>query len=768
MFGVIFAILAILGACTGDDGPPGPTGPAGPPGPPGPTGHVGPAGPTGPQGPAGTLPTTPTPTPVSVSAGPDKSAAPEETLTLQASIVIDDGSTLSGYQWEQTAGLPVQIISGAASDALTIQLDTADSYRSYLLETLEPLDRFGVQPIDPHSLEAAEVATFQVTATTSSGTYKDSTNVSAELAYAVSIGLDNVPINVPVLLRAKSQDTYDWTMHSPAFSEASLDNTTMQFPTFVPDVSGKYTLTEAISGTTFVVYAGNWEGIIAGVDSHGDPTVNVECLACHNNVAAPDEFTSWTQTGHAHIFIKNIDNPAGHWSLSCASCHSVGYNPEADNGGFDEAIIAEGWTVPHGAVGNFAGMIKSYPETAQMANIQCENCHGPQDSDAHMEGSPRISVSADLCGSCHGEPPRHARFQQWEESGHANLELAIEEATVENRGATASHCGRCHSGQGFLAWIDQGDLTQRIQGADGDATVDELSAMGLTIDTVEAQTCAVCHDPHDEGMSSGDPNTATVRISGDTSMLPAGYEAIGVGRGAICIACHNTRNGAHNDGTGDPTSYSAPHVAAQGDVLMGENAYFVSVGTRSKHSYLADTCTTCHMERTPPPAELSYALGGTNHSFAASTAICSDCHGAYDGGTLQASIEAQLERLAEQMGAYLLNKLPDQLQIINKDNIVSLMPTEPHGQQGYEIIFKQPVSFTYSPEGETSHTISITTAQVQLGNITNDGENAVIAPSDPLVKAGWNYFLLEGDGSGGIHNPSFVQAVLNATINALK
>jgi hypothetical protein len=33
-----------------------------------------------------------------------------------------------------------------------------------------------------------------------------------------------------------------------------------------------------------------------------------------------------------------------------------------------------------------------------------------------------------------------------------------------------------------------------------------------------------------------------------------------------------------------------------------------------------------------------------------------------------------------------------------------------------------------------------------------------------MVRAGWNYFLVEGDQSKGLHNPSFVNAVLNATV----
>ena len=52
-----------------------------------------------------------------------------------------------------------------------------------------------------------------------------------------------------------------------------------------------------------------------------------------------------------------------------------------------------------------------------------------------------------------------------------------------------------------------------------------------------------------------------------------------------------------------------------------------SVGQRSKHSLVTDTCTGCHMVLSPPPAEFSRNLAGTNHEFEASMAICGDCHG---------------------------------------------------------------------------------------------------------------------------------------------
>ena len=63
-----------------------------------------------------------------------------------------------------------------------------------------------------------------------------------------------------------------------------------------------------------------------------------------------------------------------------------------------------------GALDNWTKILAQFPATAKLANIQCENCHGPQNSPAHMkkDGS-RKTMSSDLCGSCHGEPLRHGR-----------------------------------------------------------------------------------------------------------------------------------------------------------------------------------------------------------------------------------------------------------------------------------------------------------------------------------------------------------------------
>ena len=509
--------------------------------------------------------------PVFIDVGAAQAADPGKAVTIKAAVAPLDGSTVSTYAWSQVSGVPATL-SSTNGDTLNITLNNLQAYKDQVIKNLKILERYVVQGINPEAVIDAQTATFKVDVTSSSGKYSATATVTANLPYEATTGLADVPQGVPVLLNGKTQKSYDWVIAGPAGSKAEFDQSNVRNPVFIPDMTGKYVITEKTSNSTINVYAGTWAGAITGIDAKGLP-VSATCSTCHNGTVAPNNFTAWAKSGHAQILTQNINDPAGHWTESCAVCHTVGYDLAANNNGFDDAMKAEGWKVPaHGDPNNWAIMVSNYPKTAQLANIQCENCHGPNnDSTLHTNGifdPARISISADVCGSCHGEPPRHGRFQQWQESGHGNYQLASDESGSAN-------CARCHTGQGFLVWIKQGDLTKQIQGKNGNATADEMKAI-VTADTAQPQTCVVCHDPHEQGNTSGEPNTATVRIVDDTAILPAGYKADVVGKGAICITCHNTRNGIHN-GTVDPTSYQAPHTAAQGDVLMGENAYFVPV-----------------------------------------------------------------------------------------------------------------------------------------------------------------------------------------------
>ncbi len=772
----LVAVLSLI-VLAGCQGPAGETGPEGPPG------TAGPAGSAGSAGPAAPAEEAPEPVaPVVADAGEDQTNSPGAVATLKATVKTNDGSTVTGYKWAQVSGVQATI-SGADTDTLKVTIGDAAAYKAQLIKGLKTLDRFGVQGINPHSLEAAEIATFKVTVTTSSGSYSDTVNVTAHLPYVVSLGIQNVPKGLPVLLQGKTQSAYDWALAAPNDSKATLNDSSDQNPSFTPDVSGKYTLAEKNSGATVNVYAGTWGGAISGQDANGRPLAK-NCTSCHDGTKADDQFTAWSESGHAEIFTDNL-NTSTHYGEGCFSCHTVGFDKSVSNGGFDEAAdyaaFLDSGMINKPSPNNWANVLEQYPKTAKLANIQCESCHGPNNgSTLHMNDtidSARVSISSDVCGACHGEPPRHARYQQWEESGHGNYDLAISEATVEGRGSLAGHCGRCHSGQGFLAWIEQDNITKWIQGASGNATVDELAALGLTENEVHSQTCVACHDPHDQGTTSGKPNTATVRIEGNTKMLPAGFQAVGVGRGALCMTCHNTRNGAHNDRVTPRIDDHAPHVAAQADVLMGENAFFVSVGNRSSHSYIENTCTNCHMDLTPPPAELSYNLGGTNHTFEASLESCSSCHGVFDGGSLQESTHAKLEELKAAIGKAIIAEIKNQT---GMDRTVVL---KGFGEDGADVVIKSggTVSAVELLESHGRMVMDITVKGITYEHVRLSTDTEVKSLSGKVLmtlldsdygqiiaKAGWNYFLFHGDGSEGVHNPSFTLNTLNASINALK
>jgi mono/diheme cytochrome c family protein len=245
------------------------------------------------------------------------------------------------------------------------------------------------------------------------------------------------------------------------------------------------------------------------------------------------------------------------------------------------------------------------------------------------------------------------------------------------------------------------------------------------------------------------------------------------------MTCHNSRRGLRNDSTfddyyGTSAAAQAPHGSAQADVVMGENAYLVEVGIRGNHSTVEDSCAACHMVETPPPADLSYDQGGTNHTFYASIDVCSSCHGpSVSGETIQATTNILLEDLqaaieqglydliAEQTGLGRIIDLDGDAQITDPSEIVDIVFGESRGQQAMTVTFAGDV--TMGPYAMTAVDVlqpDDPNPPVVVGQLYD-----VAAPE--LVKAGWNYWLIENDGSGGVHNPSYAFGVLVAGIQAL-
>ncbi len=723
---------------------------------------------------AATAPVTVT---LTVTGSPD----PGATVTAKANITINDGSTLQSVTWTQTGGVAATL-SNTSTDTITAVLPSRKVYREDVVEILEEVpasaaglpyyipypepfeaglqDRFGVVGSSPHALLDAGKLSFDVAVTTTSGTHHATVTLATKLPWTPSLGIMNVPIGLPVMLHGKTQATYDWTITGPTGSNAALVDAATQSPEFTPSVAGAYEITitdiAAAKPVTLKIHAGTWKGVVIGQDANGRPQPDWECRNCHGVGTPIDMFTPWANSGHAEILTQNIVNPAGHYSESCVSCHSVGFNAGVSNGGFDDAAdyaaLKASGVLTHGDAGNWTTMLAQFPAAAKLSNIQCENCHGPNASGAHFNGvkSDRNSLSADVCGTCHGEPTRHGRFQQWQLSKHGNYETARAEGTNAS-------CAKCHSGQGFVQWAKAGFGTTAIK-------------VDWTTDEVHPQTCATCHDPHAVGTTSGNADTnAKVRISGTTPMLDAGFKAENVGTAAICMTCHNGRRGLRDDQHFNTADLSrAPHVGPQADVLMGQNLYFSEVGKPGFHAKIADSCVTCHMEHTQPPKDLSNNYGGTNHTFYASKTICSKCHSEIDGEAFQEEVEHKMESLKAEMELALENGMTTQLRAGNfidigttrvkgASEIDSVEYIESHGRQG--------VTVTLST-GAVVADLALSSVKV----VPPAGSSVeLLATMDPAVaKAGWNYWMIHSDKSKGVHNPAFVEQALGVSLYAAK
>ena len=750
--------------------------------------------------------------PVLVSTALTGDPVPGAVVQAVGTFEILDGSSPMSVTWTQEPGGVAVQIANADQETADVTLPGDTLYKDELIKILaEPpadpaanlppgielppgeffgglQDRYQVVAVNPLMHEEAAHTALLFTVVTSSGTYTDTLDVQATLPWKVASGLQNVPIGRPVLLHAKDRpvgdtDPYDWTLIRPGGSGAVLMDATTQDSWFTPDLEGKYTLHVTDPATTDLiaidVYAGTWVGVITGKDAgiDGLPLAEGCTSLCHNDVTkiAPDKFTPWRQSGHAEIFTDNL-NTSTHYGEACFQCHTVGYDPDVDNGGFDDAadypdFLASGLinNVPSNPTDNWSTVVSDFPATARLANAQCENCHGPRSElAAHGNESVSVSLASTNCAQCHGEPLRHGRYQQWQLSTHANYELAQDEGT-------SGSCARCHSVNGFLTWLP-------IL-LDDDPNTDPLANITVTWtrDQVHPQTCVTCHDPHDPGSQSGDPTNATVRISGDTPPLIAGFTATDVGKGAMCMTCHNTRRGLRNDAAFPTLTNSniaqAPHPGAQTDVLMGQNAYFVTVGNRGWHSnrtatsVVADTCVSCHMEATPPPPDLSYSQSGTNHTFWARKTICTTCHVNKTAEQVQGPVTAKLETLRGDIEVAIVDTMDVETQ---KGNTIQLMGS------GTTVLgtitdVSEITSIEYSTEGivvtlgggDPIGPVSLSRVLVVDGTATSLGNLYWLA--DPaLPKGAWNYQLVVADASLGVHNPEFATEVLDASISAVQ
>ncbi len=469
--------------------------------------------------------------------------------------------------------------------------------------------------------------------------------VDAEGHPIKTAALSNVGVGTYVLLRGLATDPDEgdeitamaWELTPPAGSAATLTEVDQEYAYFVADVVGKYevqfTVTDsqgAAGEATLTINAGTY----VGIGNLGGATPRPpQCAACH-----PDKAASWAETGHASMFTRGIDgNISSHYASYCLSCHTVGYDPAAENGGFDDVAEQVGWTFPETLQpGNWDAVPL---ELKQLANIQCENCHGPG---SEHNGDPTgiaTSLSADTCGTCHNEPWRHVKNAQWANSAHAD---ATSRAFAYPIGEGREACVRCHSGAGFIDTVE-GRQTVRT---------------GFQI-----ITCAVCHDPHSA------EHEHQLRVTGEIT-LPDGTQVTGIGASAICMYCHNGRRTPEEVEKEKP---HYPHYSTAAEMIAGTGGYDYGEPVEDSIHVTKTTlgCVDCHMAPTPGWADKP---GGTplpghdevgEHTFRMTSpdglenlAACTPCHldlasfnrparGDYDGDGTVEGIQDEVQGLLD-------------------------------------------------------------------------------------------------------------------------
>jgi hypothetical protein len=433
---------------------------------------------------------------------------------------------------------------------------------------------------------------------------------------------------------------------------------------FRPDVAGQYTVLATIttaggSGTTNIattITAATYLGINA-------------CAACHSGsfIGVPSIYPTYTNTPHASFFTRAIDGlVSSHYSKSCIACHVDGYdtNSFANNGGFDDMATLYGWTFPTVLTnGNWASMPA---ELQSLANIQCENCHGPGSQHMFSHGitgntnAISISYGAGTCSQCHDAMPNHIKSAEWNNSIHART-------TRTPSGPSRAACARCHTPGGFAQYAATLGTTNTY-----------TTNNAYTV--YEALTCQGCHDPHDAS------NPHQLR-TGSTVTLADGVTVVtNAGAGALCMNCHRSRNGSVTNSIvkyplGQQTwaggSSFGPHDNPASDMLEGVNGWtYGQVIPSSAHRFaLTNTCVDCHMQTVASTDPAFLQAGG--HTFnmtytnSAGTTldkvdVCIQCHGKsltsfdypvqdYNGDGVIEGVQTEVQHLLDKLSTLLPN-----------------------------------------------------------------------------------------------------------------
>lgn len=408
----------------------------------------------------------------------------------------------------------------------------------------------------------------------------------------------------------------------------------------------------------------------------------------------------WTNTAHANAY-QTLKNIRMNNNPGCVGCHTVGFN----SGGY-----------------------VSETATPQLLGVQCENCHGP--AGAHLTNPfavrPIITQSSMMCGGCHTSS-HHPTYDEWAKSGHSVVTPTVANYIRQYGESRMWQCGHCHSGSVRLAILGQ------LSATNGTVAMPSREDGATT-----PVTCVVCHDSHQ--VTANDPqlrfplySTNHYNISGPTNM--ATFASQFNPDVNLCGQCHNLRGGVWDD------SSRPPHHSGQYNMLVGTGGWpniADNSQTIATHGLgIEKQCAHCHTHSVSVANPTDDNPNYTGHKFEVRFESCEECHSSAEVGKL----------LAEGTQNVISNKIQEVVGLLRNWGI-SNAPSALRIKSG-------PLAWEYPSAGQLSTTL--------MSTITNkpptSSEQALIPNS--IKQARFNVYLVEHDGSKGVHNSKYARYLLN-------
>jgi hypothetical protein len=367
--------------------------------------------------------------------------------------------------------------------------------------------------------------------------------------------------------------------------------------------------------------------------------------------------------------------------------------------------------------------------TPGLAGVHCENCHGPAQEHARRPLDKKLrplkTLASEMCGGCHTDA-HHPTYDEWARSGHGSLEIPEEEfASPESGPGRMPTCGACHSGATRLAML-KGVIN------------DEEPEMPTTEEAAStAITCAVCHDAHAQTGNPGQlrfPLHSEIPYSYTTSTnFAANYNP----QVQTCAQCHNDR-GASWRGSSRP-----PHHSPQYNMLIGSSGVVGDATEipQSAHMKIENQCAQCHTHAHGADPITEETPNYTGHDFHPTTRGCAPCHDEIGGELLtevvQQNVKEQIAEIKSLLDQWGLTKAPEAL------------------RQNYGAL-----AWEFQNIGQLSQP----TPEVPRGP-TGDEQAQV---PDNIKQARFNLYLVEHDGSYGVHNGNYARFLLKVARDKVK